>query len=126
MRLITVREYAKQEGLTEQGVRKRVTSKLIKSVQLDELTYIVIDDNRPGVIKDLKSKIKLLNSNIKTLKAQAQVVINQDEHIKKLENRVEYLEQKLDDLFTKLEESTSKKEELYEKVISTVLIENRS
>jgi len=125
MRLITVREYAKQEGLTEQGVRKRVTSKLIKSVQLDELSYIVIEDKSPTIIKDLKSKIKLLNSNIKTLKAQAQVVINQDEHINKLENRVEYLEKKLDDLFTKLEESTSKKEELYEKVISTVLIENR-
>lgn len=126
MRLITVREYAKQEGLTEQGVRKRVTSKLIKSVQLNELTYIVIDDNRPDVIKDLKSKIKLLNSNIKTLKAEAQVIRNQDEYVNKIENRVEYLEKKLDDLFAKLEESTSKKEELYEKVISTVLIENRS
>ena len=69
MNLVTVREYAKTEGISEQGVRKRVSSKLVQSVQLDNNLYIIIEDKSIQIIKDLKSKIKLLNSNIKRQKA---------------------------------------------------------
>ena len=115
MKLITVKEYAKQQRISETAVRKRVTSKLCKSVQFNDLVYIVVKDNSPQIIKDLKSKIRLLNSNIKTLKAQATAVQNQADYIKRLENRVDTLEEQL-------QQSTAKKEELYEKVINTVMI----
>lgn len=115
MKLVTVREYAKQEGITEQGARKRVASQLVKSVQLDDNHYIVIEDRCQDTIKELRHKIKLLQSNIKSFKLEAVTVTNQSDYIKRLENRITLLE-------TKLDESTAKKEELYEKVISTVML----
>jgi len=118
MKLITVKEYSKMEHISEQGARKRIASKLVKSVQLDDTIYIVIEDKNPQIIKDLKQKIKLLNSNIKSLKLQAITVTNQSEYIKRLEDRISTLETKLDD-------STAKKEELYEKVLATILLENK-
>jgi len=118
MKLITVKEYAKIEHISEQGARKRIASKLVKSVQLDDIIYIAVEDKSPQIIKDLKQKIRLLNSNIKSLKLQATTVTNQSEYIKRLEDRISSLEAKLDD-------STAKKEELYEKVISTIMIENK-
>lgn len=119
MKLISVREYAKAENISEQGARKRVASQLVKSVQLDENQYIVIEDKSPSIIKDLKSKIRLLQSNIKSLKLEAIAVQNQSEYIKRLEDRIDNLE-------TKLDESTAKKEELYEKVINTIMLPSKS
>ena len=118
MKLLSIAKYAKQENITDQGARKRVSSKLVKSVQLDENIYIVVDDKCPGIIKDLKHKIRLLQSNIKSLKLEAITVMKQEDYINRLETRVETLE-------TKLDESTAKKEELYEKVINTVMISQK-
>ena len=123
MKLISVREYAKAENISEQGARKRVASKLVKSVQLkdkeseNETLYIVIEDKSQNTIKELRNKIKLLQSNIKSFKLEAVTVTNQSDYIKRLEDRITLLE-------TKLDESTAKKEELYEKVINTVMISN--
>jgi predicted RNase H-like nuclease (RuvC/YqgF family) len=117
MKLISVREYAKAENISEQGARKRVASKLVKSVQLDENLYIVVEDKSVNTIKELRHKIKLLQSNIKSFKLEAVTVMNQSDYIKRLEDRITLLE-------TKLDESTAKKEELYEKVINTVMISN--
>lgn len=118
MKLISVREYAKAENISEQGARKRVVSKLVKSVQLDDNLFIVIEDNSQNTIKELRHKIKLLQSNIKSFKLEAVTVTNQSDYIKKLEDRITLLE-------TKLDESTAKKEELYEKVINTVMISHK-
>jgi uncharacterized small protein (DUF1192 family) len=115
VKLISVREYAKAENISEQGARKRVATKLVKSVQLKENLYIVVEDKSVNTIKELKNKIKLLQSNIKTLKLEAITVMKQEDYIKRLEDRITLLE-------TKLDESTAKKEELYEKVINTVMI----
>lgn len=119
MKLITVREYATIEKISEQGARKRVASKLVKSVQLEGTIYIVVEDKSPAIIKELKQKIKLLNSNIKTLRLQSTAVMDQESYIHRLENRITMLE-------TKLDESTAKKEELYEKVINVIMIENKN
>jgi predicted RNase H-like nuclease (RuvC/YqgF family) len=115
VKLISVREYAKAENISEQGARKRVATKLVKSVQLKENLYIVVEDKSVNTIKELRHKIKLLQSNIKSFKLEAVTVANQSDYIKKLEDRITLLE-------TKLDESTAKKEELYEKVINTVMI----
>jgi len=115
MKLTTVRDYAKAEGLSEQGARKRVASGLVKSVQLDANTYIVTADNSGEIIREYRAKVRLLNSRIKTLKAESVSVQNQADYIKRLEDRVDKLEESLD-------ASTMKKEELYEKVINTLAI----
>jgi TolA-binding protein len=133
LKLITIKEYAKIEDISTQAVHKRVDKKLIKSCQLDELTYIIIKDEQPQKIKDLQQKIKLLNSNIKTLRLESKTVERQNNYVDKLENRVEHLENKIeiekerlenkiDILMKNLHNSTEKKEELYEKVINTVMI----
>ena len=115
VKLISVREYAKAENISEQGARKRVATKLVKSVQLKENLYIVVEDKSVNTIKELRHKIKLLQSNIKSFKLEAITVMKQEDYIKRLEDRITLLE-------TKLDESTAKKEELYEKVINTVMI----
>ena len=116
MKLITVKEYAKQEGLSEQGARKRVASKLVQSVQLeDNLLYVVVDDVSGVAIEKLKNRVKLLSAQVKTLKAESIAVMKQEEEIEYLRERVKSLETKLDD-------STMKKEELYEKVLATLML----
>jgi hypothetical protein len=112
---MTVKEYAKYERISEQGVRKRVASKLVKSVQLDDNQYIVVNNFYIQNIKDLKQKISLLTSQNKTLKAEKVSIIKQDEEIEYLRDRVKSLE-------GSLEASTAKKEELYEKVINTLAL----
>lgn len=119
MKLVTVAEYAKQEGISVQGVSKRVASGLVQSVKLDDnLTYIVVVDTSVQVIKEIKSKVKLLNANIRTLKEKVVTIQHREDYVKRLEHRVDMLEKKLDD-------STTKKEELYEKVINTLALPKR-
>ncbi len=115
MKLVTVREYATAEKISEQGARKRVSSGLVQSVQLAGNSYVIVEDTSVQTIKDLKSKVKLLNANIRTLKEKVITIEHRADYVKRLENRVDLLE-------IKLEESTEKKEELYEKVLATVML----
>ena len=109
--LITLKEYSKLEGLSDSGARKRVSSKLVNSITLDEVLYIIIDSNKHITIKDLRQKIKLKNETINKLKNENSYFRNQEELIIKLETKIDKLE-------FKLEEQRDKKEELYEKVIT--------
>ena len=122
-KLITVRDYSKAHGISEQATRKRISTKLLSSCQLDSLTYVAVEDEALQTIKDLKSKIKLLQSNIKGFRATAAVATKQDEEIQYLRNRVLGLEEDLRATSARLNSSTDKKEELYEKVFTTLLIE---
>jgi len=109
MELLTVKEYCKQERITDAGARKRVSQKLVKSVILDESIYIVTASK----VKDLKQIIKSKNAIIKQLKTEAQIIINR-------ENEVQELKEKIKKLESKLEMNTEKKEELYERVINHI------
>ena len=124
-KLITVRDYSKAHDISEQATRKRISTKLLSSCQLDGLTYVAVEDEALQTIKDLKSKIKLLQSNIKGFKASASVATKQDEEIDYLRGRVLSLEEDLRTTTSRLNISTDKKEELYEKVITTVMIGNK-
>jgi len=124
-KLITVKEYSKLHDISEQATRKRISTKLLSSCQLNDLTYIAVEDAAPQTIKDLKSKIKLLQSNIKTLKATSDKAAKQEEEINYLRGRVLSLEEDLRISNERLFNSTAKKEELYEKVINVVMIENK-
>lgn len=111
MELITVKEYCKRENITDAGARKRVSSKLVKSVILEEMLYIVEkNDEKKEQIKSLKNRLRNATDRIKLLTAEKQTIIDQREHIQKLEEKIEKLE-------AKVEAITEKKEELYEKVI---------
>jgi len=122
MELITIKEYCKRENITDAGARKRVSSKLVKSVILEEMLYIVEENNeKQEHIKTLKNRLRNANDRIKLLTAEKQTVIDQKEHIRKLEEKIEKLEtlskEKIEKLEAKIETITEKKEELYEKVI---------
>ncbi len=118
MKLVTVKEYAVLEKISDQGVRKRLDSGVLSSVQHLGNTYIVIEDNSGQIIKDLKAKIRLLNANVRALRVQAVAVADREEEVQYLRDRMQLLE-------TKLDASTEKKEELYEKVINVLRIESK-
>lgn len=96
MELRTVKEYCKRENITDAGARKRVSSKLVKSVILDEMLYIVEEnDEKKEIIKTLKNRLRNATDRIKLLTAEKQTIIDQREYIKKLEEKNSELEAKL-------------------------------
>lgn len=95
MELISVKEYCKRENITDAGARKRVSSGFVKSIILDDITYLIVENTRDQEVKDLKAKLRSANDKIKLLKAEKQVVLNQEAHIEKLENKIAELESKL-------------------------------
>ena len=115
MIVITVKEYAEQENISEAGVRKKVAKGFPRSVIVDGNTYIVIEDKSIQIIKDLKAKVRLQNSRIKTLKAEAIPVQTHAHYIKRLEDRAD----KFEELYI---EATKKRDETYENVINTYLL----
>jgi hypothetical protein len=105
--LNSLKEYCKNESITDAGARKRISQKLVKSIQLDGHLYIIQESNE---VYELKNKIKILNSKIKELKSSVLIYTKQDEQISKLENKIEKLE-------FENEKQRNSKEELYEKII---------
>ena len=110
MKLISIKDYCKAHKISDSGARKRVSQKLVKSITLDEILYIVIEDTQPQMIKKLRDKIKLLNKDIKLLKEQKQTVINQDDYIAELKEEIK-------ELRTEVKENRENERSLYEKVI---------
>lgn len=146
--LLTVKEYAKQEGLSEQAIRKQVASKLCQSIIVDKITYIIIDDT---TIKKLKQNIKNKNSQIRELKLKLEVKnsSDNDRYIQELEkqnkkleeelinsfdkNYVKELNKQIDKLETKLEKKNKKidklqdqKDTMYEKFLGTLINSKKS
>ena len=112
MELITVKEYCERERITDAGARKRVSQKLIKSIKLDKIIYIVINKStKDEKIESLKTKLKNSNDRVKLLRQKNLTVVNQDELIQELKERIKSLEEKLDKV-------QDKKDALYENVIA--------
>ena len=111
--LYTIKEYAKLKGLSEIGVRKRISSNYSKSIIIDKINYIIEDDTQ---IKKLKTKIKnyLAKSRELKLKIEIKEEKNNDRYLEKLEEINKKLEEKIE----KLED---KKDTMYEKFIGSVL-----
>lgn len=112
MELITIKEYCKLEGISDQGARKRVVSKLVKSIQLDNITYIVDTSNKKEeTIKILQQRLKDKNNQIRVLKLQKDnSKLDQEEKTRLLE--------KIDKLEDKIEKLHNRNTETLEKVIS--------
>jgi len=85
--LLTIKEYAKVEGLSEIGARKRVSSRYIKSIILDSITYVIHEDKR---LEIAKQSIKDKNAIIRELKLKNELHngknINEDKVIQLLNN----------------------------------------
>ena len=104
LELITVKEYSIREKISETATRKRLSQSLVNSTKLDDITYIVYENNQEQIIKDLKNKIKHQKEQIARYKQASEFYINQDERIKELE--------------LELKEYVIRERGLYEKVIT--------
>lgn len=111
--LYTIKEFAKLKGLSEIGVRKRISSNYSKSIIVNKITYIIEDDTQ---INKLKLKIKNYQAKIRELKLKLEIKEekNNDRYLEKLED----INRKLEEKIGKLEE---KKDSMYEKFIGSVL-----
>lgn len=98
--LLTIKEYAKQEGLSEIAVRKRVSSNYNEIIKIGKETYIIEDDT---IIQKLKQNLKNKNSQIRELKLKLSVQnsSNNDKYIQELEKQNKKLEEELSKSFDK-------------------------
>jgi len=102
--LLTVKQYSTREKISETATRKRLAQSLVIATKLDDITYIVYENNIEQIIKDLKHKLKHQKEQIARYKQASEFYINQDSKIKELE--------------TDLKEYVIRERGLYEKVIT--------
>ena len=58
--LLTLSEYAKLKGLSEIAIRKQVSKNYTKSINLDDIMYIIHEDDRLEKAKQtIKNKCKI-------------------------------------------------------------------
>jgi hypothetical protein len=104
LELITVKEYSKRENISETATRKRLGKSLVLSTQLNDITYLIYENNIEQEIKNFKSKLRLKNEIISKLKKENSFFFNQQERITSLEKD--------------LKEYIIRERGLYEKVIT--------
>lgn len=118
--LLTIKEYAKKEGLSEIAIRKRVSSNYNEIIKIGKETYIIEDDT---VIQKLKQNVKNKNSQIRELKLKSQINTNSNDerYIKELERQNEKLEAKLEKKNKKIDKLHEQKDTMYEKFLGTLV-----
>lgn len=118
--LLTIKEYAKKEGLSEIAVRKRVSSNYNEIIKIGKETYIIEDDT---TIQKLKQNIKNKNSQIRELKLKSKIntTSNDERYIKELERQNEKLEAKLEKKNKKIDKLHDQKDTMYEKFLGTIV-----
>ncbi len=123
LKLQTVKDYCKKNGITDAAARKRINTNSVDSCIYKKQVYIIIEDNTD---EKHKHKIKELNSKIKILQSEALLYTKQDDLIEQQRLKIEKLEARNEKLEDKLDDQVAKKEELYEKVIGHMaLLENK-
>ncbi len=103
LELITVKEYSRRENISETATRKRLVQSLVQVTKLNDITYIIYQNNIEQIVKDLKNKIKHQREQIARYKQVSEFYINQEDKIKELE--------------LELKEYVIRERGLYEKVI---------
>lgn len=118
--LLTIKEYAKKEGLSEIAVRKRVSSNYTKSINFDKTTYVVYEDNQ---VEKLKIRIKNSNAKIRELKLKLEVKnsTNDERYIEELNKQIDKLETKLEKKNKKIDKLQDQKDTMYEKFLGTLV-----
>ncbi len=118
--LLTVKEYAKKEGLTEQAIRKQIVSKLCESIYTDKMTYIIYEDEQVVL---LKNKLKNANAKVRELKLKlaARSISSDERYISELNKQIEKLETNLKNKNDKIEKLETQKDTMYEKFLGTII-----
>jgi len=129
--LLTLEEYAKQEGLSISAVRKRFSSNSPKILLIDNISYVLQDDN---IVKHLKQNIKNKNGQIRELKLKlkASNSSNNERYIEELKRQISKLDIELEKKDSKYEKKLKKKENkidilqdqkdtMYEKFLGTLV-----
>ena len=118
--LLTVKEYAKKEGLTEQAIRKQIVSKLCESIYIDKMTYIIYEDEQVVL---LKNKLKNANAKVRELKLKlaARSISSDERYISELNKQIEKLETNLKNKNDKIEKLETQKDTMYEKFLGTII-----
>ena len=121
--LLTIREYSKQEGLSEVAVRKRVSSKYNKSIQIDKITYIIHEDNK---VQRLKERLKNSFSKIKELKLKLVIKTeqNQDKYREEIERQNSIKDDKIKELEKDILTLRDNKDSMYERFLGEILKTN--
>ncbi|MCP4971342.1 MAG: hypothetical protein GY932_12215 [Arcobacter sp.] len=118
--LLTIKEYAKKEGLSEIAVRKRVSSNYNEIIKIGKETYIIEGDT---IIQKLKQNVKNKNSQIRELKLKSKIntTSNDERYIKELERQNEKLEAKIEKKNKKIDKLHDQKDTMYEKFLGTIV-----
>lgn len=118
--LLTVKEYAKKEGLTEQAIRKQIVSKLCQSIYIDKMTYIIYEDEQ---VLTLKNKLKFKNAKVRELKLKltTKSISSDERYISELNTQINKLELKLENKNKEINELQKQKDIMYEKFLSTII-----
>jgi len=80
--LLTLSEYAKIKGLSEIAIRKQVSKNYTKSIKIDDVMYIIHEDDR---LEKAKQNIKNKNSQIRELKLKLSIQNDNTKYIQELE-----------------------------------------
>lgn len=110
--LISVKDYAQQEGISTQAVYKRIKTNKIKSLEKNSQTYIILDNDS----KSLQSNCKPINNQVVSKEAD-----NNEGNLKELQTKETFdLQLKTIKLQTELEAKNREVEilkEKYEKIL---------
>ena len=118
--LLTLEEYAKQEGLSISAVRKRFSSNSPKILLIDNISYVLQDDN---IVKHLKQNIKNKNGQIRELKLKLEVKNSSEDerYINELIKQIEDLKEISKEQKEEMKRLQDQKDTMYEKFLGTLV-----
>jgi len=120
--LLTIKEYAKFKGLSQQAISKQVVSKLCESCIIDKITYIIYEDDR---LDKAKQTIKNKNSQIRELKLKLSIQNDSNKYLQEIEKQNKKLEKRNQKLEKKVDKIQAKKDKLYENILGTLVNQNK-
>ncbi len=116
--LLTIKEYSKLKGLSQQAISKQVVSKLCESCTVNKITYIIYEDNS---IEKYKQTIRNKNSQIRELKLKLEINNDNNKYQNELEKDKKRLLKVLEKRNKRIDKLEDKKDKIYEKALASIL-----
>jgi Fe2+ transport system protein B len=114
--LSTIKEYTKIKGLSDTGVRKRVSQKLDKSVTIDNVMYIIHEDR---TLEKLQNRLKNSNAKIRELKLKLDIKTD-NKYLEEIEKQNQKYEKKVKKLEKQILRLHEKKDRIYENALGSL------
>lgn len=125
LKLITIKEYCKENNISDSGVRKQIKENKITSLVYNDLTYIVIESNVEDKLKDtiklLREQKKTLTKQVLGLQKELSFYEDQKEELKELRIENKELNKEIREVY---KESNENNKQLQQKLY-TLKIENK-